>query len=74
VNGAPVEDDTMYTVALQGYHAKNVKPYLGLDPEELTAGGPSRVVSTSAQTVLREWLAAHQNVRRKIEGRLLYDE
>jgi 5'-nucleotidase/UDP-sugar diphosphatase len=74
VNGVPVEDVATYTVALQGYHAKNVKPYLDLDPEELTASGPSRLVSTSAQTVLKEWLAAHQNAQRKIEGRLLYDE
>jgi 5'-nucleotidase len=74
VNGAPVEEQAVYTLALQGYHAKNIKPYLDLDPEELTACGPSRIVSTSAQTVLREWLAAHQNVQRRIEGRLLYDE
>ena len=43
---------------LQGYHAKNAKPYLDLDPEELTrARRPGRVAATSAQTVLKEWLA-----------------
>ncbi len=72
LNGEPVADEATYTMVLQGYHAKNVKPYLGLEPEELMASGPSHVVSTSAQTVLREWLTSHQNVDRQIEGRLTY--
>ena len=72
VNGASVADDASYTLVLQGYHAKNVKPYLNLEPEELTVAGPGHVVSTSAQTVLKEWLTSHQNVDRKIEGRLVY--
>ena len=46
----------------------------GSDPAELTAAAPSRVAATSAQTVLKEWLLAHQNVDRKIEGRLVYEE
>jgi 5'-nucleotidase/UDP-sugar diphosphatase len=74
VNGAPVEDEASYTLILQGYHAKNVKPYLDLTVEELTAVAPSRVAATSAQTVLKEWLVAHQNVDRKIEGRLVYED
>jgi 5'-nucleotidase len=72
LNGASVEDDATYTLVLQGYHAKNAKAYLDLHPDELTAIAPSRVASTSAQTVLKEWLTAHQNVDRKIEGRLVY--
>jgi 5'-nucleotidase len=74
VKGEPVADEATYTVVLQGYHAKNVKPYLGLDPDELTATGPSHVAATSARAVLKEWLAAHQNVDRKIEGRLVYED
>jgi 5'-nucleotidase/UDP-sugar diphosphatase len=74
VNGAPVDDAATYTLILQGYHAKNVKPYLDLSPEELTAAAPCRVAATSAQTVLREWLMAHQNASRKVEGRLVYEE
>ncbi len=74
VNGIPVEDGRTYTLILQGYHAKNAKPYLDLAPEELTAAGPSKVAATSAQTVLREWLIAHQNVSRKVEGRLVYQD
>lgn len=74
VNGVPVHDETTYTVILQGYHAKNAKQYLDLAPDELMAAGPARVAATSAQTVLREWLLAHQNVGSKIEGRLAYED
>jgi 5'-nucleotidase/UDP-sugar diphosphatase len=74
VHGEAVRDETSYTLVLQGYHAKNAKPYLDLDPEELTAIGPGYMVSTSAQTVLKEWLTAHQNIDRRIEGRLVYED
>jgi 5'-nucleotidase / UDP-sugar diphosphatase len=74
VNGIPVDDEATYTLILQGYHAKNVRPYLDLAPEELTAAAPSRVAATSAQTVLKEWLLSNQNVDRKIEGRLVYED
>ncbi len=74
INGAPVEDEVTYSLILQGYHLKNVKSYLDLEPGDLICSGPSRVASTSAQTVLREWLLAHQNVDRKIEGRLVYND
>jgi 5'-nucleotidase len=72
LKGAPVEDGAAYGLILQGYHAKNAKAYLDLEPSDLTARAPSRVVATSAQTVLKEWLAVHQNVSRKTEGRLVY--
>ncbi len=72
VNGKPVDDGAAYGLILQGYHAKNAKPYLDLDPEELTSAGPSHVSATSAQTVIREWLALHQNAVSKVEGRLTY--
>jgi len=74
INGAPVEDDATYTLVLQGYHLKNSEPYLGLAGDALTAAGPSRVVATSAQSVLREWLLNHQNEDRAVEGRLVYED
>jgi 5'-nucleotidase len=74
LNGAPVDEAATYSIILQGYHAKNAKPYLDLDPEDLTTHGAGRVAATSAQTVLKEWLAAHQNDGRKVEGRLTYTD
>jgi 5'-nucleotidase/UDP-sugar diphosphatase len=74
VNGEPVKDTAAYSLLLQGYHAKNAKAYLDLSLEELTAVAPSWTAATSAQTVLKEWLVAHQNANRKVEGRLVYED
>lgn len=72
VNGAPVDEAATYTVALQSYHAASSKAYLDVTREELEAAGPSKLVTTSAQEVLEEWLRANQNVGRSVEGRLVY--
>ena len=72
LKGAPVDDATTYTVALQGYHAANCTPYLNVTEEELLAAGDSKVVTTSAAEVLEEWLRDHQLEGRQVEGRLTY--
>jgi 5'-nucleotidase / UDP-sugar diphosphatase len=74
LKGAPVDDEAVYGLILQGYHAKNAKAYLDLDAVDLTERAPGKVVATSAQTVLKEWLAAHQNDVRKVQGRLVYQK
>jgi 5'-nucleotidase/UDP-sugar diphosphatase len=72
INGQPVEDDGPYTICLQGYHYENSAPNIGLTNEELTALEQSRVVTTSAQDVLEEYLRSHQNLNSRVEGRLLF--
>ncbi|MBN2248032.1 MAG: 5'-nucleotidase C-terminal domain-containing protein, partial [Coriobacteriia bacterium] len=72
LNDVPVSHDSTYTVALQGYHAKNCVPYLNVTEEELLAAGPSKVVTTSAAEVLEQWLRDHQLEGRHVEGRLTY--
>jgi len=72
LNGLEVTDDQYVTVAMQGYHATNSAAYLNLTPEELMAGGAHKVVTTSAQEVLEEYLRTHQNLKCEIEGRLVY--
>jgi 5'-nucleotidase / UDP-sugar diphosphatase len=74
VNGQEVVDSQMYTVAMQGYHFINSKDYLSLTNEELLASGNSKVVTTSAQEVIEEFLRNNQNITRKVEGRLIYQE
>jgi 5'-nucleotidase len=72
MDGNPVSDKEFYTICLQGYHVSNSDAYLNISNEELLHSGKSRVVSTSAQEVLEEYLRNNQNVTRKIEGRLVY--
>ncbi|MDI7275692.1 MAG: 5'-nucleotidase C-terminal domain-containing protein, partial [Anaerolineae bacterium] len=72
VNGEPARPDGRYTVCLQGYHASSSADYLNISQEELAEIARPKVVSTSAQDVLLEFLRNNQNVSRKVEGRLVY--
>ena len=72
VDTKPVSDDKIYTVGLQNFHLGNSLSYLSISSDELKASGKSKVISTSAQEVLEEYLRNHQNISRKIEGRLVY--
>jgi len=72
IDGKPVENDEFYKIAMQGYHFNNSKAYLNITNEELLESGKSKVISTSAQQVLLEYLRNHQNIDSKVEGRLIY--
>ena len=72
LRGESITDQQLYKICLQGYHANNSADYLNVTPEELRQSGKPKVVSTSAQGVLEEYLRNHQNIGRKVEGRLVY--
>ena len=72
VKGEPVDDDKLYTVCVQGYHFNNSADYLGISNEELLEAGNHKVITTSAQEVLEEYLRNNQNISRELEGRLVY--
>jgi 5'-nucleotidase len=71
-NGSPVDDEQNYTIGLIGYHILNSAAFLNITNDELLANGPSKVVATSVPEVLEEYLKSHQNIGRKVEGRLTY--
>jgi 5'-nucleotidase/UDP-sugar diphosphatase len=73
LNGNPVEDGKIYTICLQGYHFSNSAAYLNVTNEELLEAGQHRVITTSAQEVLEEYLRDNQNISRSVEGRLVYE-
>jgi 5'-nucleotidase / UDP-sugar diphosphatase len=68
----PVVEDQLYSICVQGFHFTNAERYLGLQPQEFLESGKIRVVCTSAQQVLEEYLHNHQNMKRQVEGRLTY--
>jgi 5'-nucleotidase len=74
IEDAEVKDNQEYTVCLQGYHFNKAKDFLDITQEELLAPGKNKVVTTSAQEVLEEFLRNNQNTTRKIEGRLFYKQ
>ena len=72
INGQSVKDKKDYTLCLQRYHFKNAADYLNISLEEFLASGKEKVVATSARQVLEEFLRNNQNISRKVEGRLVY--
>lgn len=72
VRGEEVMADKFYTVAMQGFHFKHSKEYLNITNDELLANNQDKVLTTSAQQVLDEYLRNHQNLDAKIEDRLVY--
>jgi len=72
ISGSPVNDNGFYTICLQGYHFSNSGAYLNAANNELMKAGQHKVITTSAQEVLEEYLRDNQNISRNIEGRLVY--
>jgi 5'-nucleotidase/UDP-sugar diphosphatase len=71
-DGQPVEDNKLYTIGLIGYHIINSQPYFGVTQEELLAAGKSKTIASNVTDVLEEYLKGHQNIGRRVEGRLTY--
>ena len=70
IDNQEVEYEKLYTVCMQNFHFNNCKDYLNISEAELLASGKQKVITTSAQQVLEEWLRSNQNISRKVEGRL----
>ncbi|GAB1537610.1 hypothetical protein NUACC21_02590 [Scytonema sp. NUACC21] len=69
INGQSIQEDSLYTICIDGYRYQNSEPNLGITHEEL---GNSKVISTSCQDILEEFFGHHQNINSYIEGRLIY--
>ncbi len=72
INGREVKNENIYTLCLQGYHVKSAPDYLNISHEELLGLGEEKIITTSAQQVLEEYLRNHQNLTSQVEERLLY--
>lgn len=72
IDGTDVASDRALTVCLQGYHIKNSKANLNLTEAELSQAGTPKLISTSLQDVILEYIRTHQNVKKQVEGRLTY--
>jgi len=72
IDNNEVDNKQFYKICIQGYHLNNCDAYLNISQDELTSLEGSKVISTSAQGVLEEYLRNHQNIKSQIEGRLQY--
>ena len=69
----PIEDNHIYRIGMQQYHYKNLKDFLSISHEEIHKNGKPRMVATSCLEILEEYLSAHQNLDRRISGRLIIE-
>ncbi len=68
----PVELDQSYQIGLQSYHSTNSEENLGITMEDLSRLNPPKVLASSMQAVIDEYLREHQAIKRNVEGRLVY--
>ncbi|MEZ0371427.1 MAG: bifunctional UDP-sugar hydrolase/5'-nucleotidase, partial [Candidatus Sericytochromatia bacterium] len=67
IHGSPVEADKSYSLCLQDYAYLSPEPSLGVTGQEL---GAPKLLSTSSQDVLQEFLSTHQLLDSHVENRL----
>jgi len=72
VKNKPVDDNKNYTICMQNFHFSSCLEYLGISEKKLIASKKQKVVTTSAQQILEEYLRTHQLLDPKVEGRLVY--
>ena len=72
VGNEEIDEEKIYSICLQDYHLSNCADFLDIAEKDLQSEKCSRVVSTSAQDVLEEYLRNHQNIKPKLENRLVY--
>jgi 5'-nucleotidase len=72
VGNKAIDKDKIYSICLQDYHLSNCSDFLDITERELQSEKCSKVVSTSVQDTLEEFLRNHQNIKPKLENRLVY--
>ena len=69
-NGEDITDDMRLKIALQNYHYKNFDEFLGVPLEEVKQNMKPKVVATSVNNILEEYLSTHMNLDAHVEGRI----
>ena len=69
--GLPVDDNKIYTIGLQHFHYSSFEEFFSVPLEEVVKNGKPKIIATSTRTVLDEYLSVHQNLDRKVSGRLV---
>ncbi len=71
MNGAKVQDDDMYVVALEGYHYNLMETALGIPVEEVEKNGQPVQLAVEASNVLTEYMSSHEFIKLDAEPRFL---
>ncbi|MBO7703488.1 MAG: bifunctional metallophosphatase/5'-nucleotidase [Solobacterium sp.] len=71
LNGEPITDDMRIKVAVTEYHFKNFDEFLGIPLEEVSKNKTPKIVASSVNNIIQEYLSTHRGLDPKIEGRLV---
>jgi len=69
----PIEDNHIYRIGMQHYHFHNIEHFFSVSLNEISKNGKPRMVATSSQEILEEYLSTHQNLDRHVSGRLIIE-
>lgn len=74
MHGKEVQDNDVFTVAMQGYHFENIGKFLNIQPEEVNQNGTPREVASNETNVLQEYFGNHSHLEIDSEPRLVVRE
>ncbi len=69
-NGKDITYDQHLLVAIQNYHYKNFDDFLGVPLEDIKKNRKPRVVATSVNNIVEEYLSTHSGLDAHVEGRI----
>lgn len=70
LNNKKIEDDKLYSVAIQNFHYENMDKFLNLDINEVKKNKPPKVIATSELDIFEERLTLSNNLDANVEKRL----
>ncbi len=70
-NGEDIKDDMRLKIAIQEYHYSNFDEFFGVPLEEVKKNRHPRIVMTSVNNIVEEYMTLHQGLDAHVEGRLV---
>jgi len=73
-HGEDITDEMRLKIGLQNYHYTNFDDFLGVPLEEVKLNRKPKVIATSVNNIIEEYLSTNMNLDAHIEGRIVVME
>lgn len=70
-NGKPIDEDAVYKVALAKFHFNSFEEFFNIPLAPIVERARPKIVSTSINDIVEQYLSDHQHLNASIEGRLV---
>ena len=70
-NGKTITDEMHLKIALQNYHYLNFENFFGIPFKEVEKNAKPRVVASSINNIIEEYMSTHPRLDAHVEGRLV---